>query len=153
VTYKKFVLILNLVALVVIATSCAKAAKEEGSAATSNANQQEVLLKTPHLSSAVRGDIERIGMAVQTARDAAQQGRWPEVTTQLQGANREVTSALADTPEKKKTAIIRQNLEEFKVALERTIKAAENRDKETESQLSDLQTRVSALKAYSAQER
>jgi uncharacterized protein YqgV (UPF0045/DUF77 family) len=151
VTCKKIVIVLNLVALVVIATSCTRAAKEEGSAATSNANQQEVLIRTPHLSTTVRGNIERIGMAVQSAREAVQQSRWPEVVTQLQGANREVTAALADTPEKKKTAVVRQNLDELKVALERTIKAAENRDKEAEAQINDLQTRVNALKAYSAQ--
>jgi hypothetical protein len=142
-----------LIVSVVIATSCAKGPKEESSPALANANQQEVLVKAPHLSTLVRGDIERIGMAVQSARESLQQSKWSEVVSQLQGASREVTSALADTPEKKKTAIVRQNLEEFKVALERTIKTAENRDKETESQVNELQTRVNALKAYAAQER
>ena len=149
---KKIVVVFNLISLLVIATSCTRGAKEEGSSpASNNANQQEVLAKTPHLSTMVRGDIERIGMAVQSARELLQQNKWPETVSQLQGAKREVTAALADTPEKKKTAIVRQTLEEFKVALERTIKTAENRDKEAESQVNELQTRVNALKAYAAQ--
>ena len=152
-TFKKMVVILSSAVLVLIAASCAKGPKEEGAWPVSNANQQEVLAKAPHLSTLVRGDIERIGMAVQSARESLQQSRWTEAVGQLQGANREVTSALADTPEKKKTAVVRQNLEELKVAIERTIKTAENRDKETESQVSELQTRVNALKAYAAQER
>lgn len=154
-TCKRIAVVLNLLALIIIAASCTRGAKEEGgsgsSPVTSNANQQEVLAKTPHLSTLVRGDIERIGMAVQSARESLQQVKWPEVISQLKGANREVTAALADTPEKKKTAVVRQNLEELKVALERTIKTAENRDKETESQVNELQTRVNALKVNAAQ--
>jgi hypothetical protein len=153
VTFKKIVVVLSSTVLVFIAAGCAKGPKEEGPKAVSNANQQEILAKAPHLSTLVRGDIERIGMSVQSAREALQQSRWPEVVGQLQGANREVTSALADTPEKKKTAVVRQNLEELKVAIERTIKTAENREKETESQVNELQTRVNALKSYAAQER
>jgi hypothetical protein len=151
VTCKSILAVLILVASVVLAASCANGAKEEGASPTANANQQEVLAKTPHLSTMVRGDIERIGMAVQSARESLQQSKWPEVVTQLQGAKREVTAALADTPEKKKTAVVRESLEDLKVALDRTIKTAENRDKETESQVNELQTRVNALKAYSSQ--
>lgn len=150
-TCRRIAAVLILIASVVTATSCSKGAKEEGTLPTANANQKEVLAKTPHLSTLVRGDIERIGMAVQSARESLQQSRWPEVVTQLQGAKREVTAALVDTPEKKKTAVVRENLEEFKAALERTIKTAENRDKETEAQVNELQTRVNALKAYAGQ--
>jgi hypothetical protein len=71
--------------------------------------------------------------------------------SQLQGANKEVTAALADTPEKKKAAVVRQYLEELKPALERTITTAENRSKETEAQIAELQTRVNALKVYANQ--
>lgn len=148
---KRIAVVLNLITLVAVASSCTKGPTEEKSLPTANANQQEVLAKTPHLSTAVRGDIERIGMAVQSARESLQQNRWPEVVSQLQGANREVTAALADTPEKKKTVVVRQNLEELKTAIERTIKTAENRDKEAESQISELQTRVNALKMNAAQ--
>jgi predicted XRE-type DNA-binding protein len=154
VTCKRILVVLNLFALLVIATSCAKGPKEEGGVGGStiaNANQQEVLAKTPHLSSMVRGDIERIGMAVQSARDSLQQNKWVEVVSYLQGANREVTAALADTPEKKKTAVVRQNLEELKVAIERTIKTAELRNTEAQSQVNELQTRVNALKVNASQ--
>ena len=151
VNFRRFVVVINLMALAFISASCTKGPKETSSSPVANANQQEVLAKTPHLSTMVRGDIERIGLAVQSAREALQQNKWPEVVSLLQGANKELTSALADTPEKKKTAVVRQYLEELKPALERTINTAENRSKETEAQLNELQTRVNALKSYSAQ--
>jgi hypothetical protein len=152
VNFRRLAVILSLIALVIISASCTKGPGEETtSSKLANANQQEVLAKAPHLSTTVRGDIERIGLAVQGAREALQQNKWTEVVSQLQGANKEVTAALADTPEKKKTAIVRQYLEELKPALERTINTATSRSKETESQLNELQTRVNALKTYSSQ--
>lgn len=149
--FRRLAAILILTVLAIVSASCAKGPSEESKSPVANANQKEVLAKTPHLSTLVRGDIERIGLAVQSAREAFQANRWPEVVSQLQGANKEVTSALADTPEKKKSAVVRQYLEELKPAVERTISTAENRGKETEAQLSELQTRVNALKAYANQ--
>ena len=149
---RRLAVVLIVTALILVSASCAKTPDEtKTNPSLANANQQEVLAKTPHLSSLVRGDIERIGLAVQTAREAFQANRWPEVVSQLQGANKELTAALADTPEKKKTAVVRQYLEELKPALERTIATAENRSKDTEAQISELQTRVNALKVYANQ--
>jgi hypothetical protein len=142
---------LNLIVLLVITASCTGGPKDETNSNIANANQKEILAKAPHISTLVRGDIERIGLAVQGAREAYQQNRWPEVVSNLQGASREVNSALADTPEKKKTAVVKTYLEELKVALAQTIKAAENRGKETEAQVDELQTRVNALKSYANQ--
>jgi hypothetical protein len=109
VNFRRLAVVIILSTLVLISASCTKGPKETTGtdASIANANQKEVLARAPHLSTVVRGDIERIGLAVQSAREALQANRWPEVVSQLQGANKEVTAALADTPEKKKTAVVR----------------------------------------------
>lgn len=127
---------------------CSKGGSEVANANSEQAKKQaEIETKTPHLSQTVRGDIERMGLGVQQAMDALKESKWTEVVAQLNAVNKEVTGALADTPEKKKTAVIRESLEEMKPVVERSIKSAENGGKETEDQIRELQTRVGALKA------
>jgi hypothetical protein len=108
--------------------------------------QAELEKKAPHLAQTVRGNVERMGLAVQAANDAYKQTKWADVTTQLNTTLKEVNSALADTPEKKKTTTIRQMFEEIKGFTENALKSAEGRDKATEWQLTQLQTSINALK-------
>lgn len=109
--------------------------------------QAELEKKAPHLAQTVRGNVERMGLAIQSANDAYKQTKWQDVTTQLNTALKEVNSALTDTPEKKKTTTLRQLLEEIKGYTESALKSAESRDKATEWQLTQLQTANNALKA------
>lgn len=108
--------------------------------------QAELEKKAPHLAQTVRGNVERMGLAVQSAGEAYKQTKWQVVTTQLNTALKEINSALTDTPEKKKTTTFRQLLEEIKGYTESALKSAESRDKATEWQLTQLQTSINAMK-------
>ena len=148
---RKFILFFMVLSLSsVMGAGCSKGGSQVANANSEQAKKQaEIEAKTPHLSSTVRGDIERMGLGVQMALDAFKESKWTEVITQLNSINKELTGALADTPEKKKTAAVRETLEEMKPVVERAIKSAENGGKETEAQLRELQTRVGALKVLS----
>ena len=100
----------------------------------------------PHMAPTIYGDVERINLAVSGAMDAYRQHKWSDVVAQLNNARAETVKGLADTPEKKKTTVVRDALEEMKAALERTLQAADNRSPEVEAQLRELQTRALALK-------
>ena len=61
----------------------------KGSPQTANSNsaeaakQAELETKAPHLAQTVRGDVERMGLAVQSALEAIKNNRWADVMTQL----------------------------------------------------------------------
>ncbi|MGA9767502.1 MAG: hypothetical protein WBV94_00565 [Blastocatellia bacterium] len=146
---RKFILFFMALTLSSMLTAgCSKGSPEAANANSEQAKKQaEIEAKSPHLSTTVRGDIERMGLSIEMAIDALKQSKWTEVIDQLNAVNKEVTGALADTPEKKKTLPVRETLQEMKPVVERAIKTAENGGKETEGQLRELQTRVGALKA------
>jgi chaperonin cofactor prefoldin len=148
-TRRFFMLFLALCVPGLLSAACSKGSPQMANANSEQAKQQaEGEAKAPHLSKTVKGDIERMGLAVQAALDAVKDNKWSEVMTQLNTVDKELAGAMADTPEKKKTGAIRDALQEMKPAVERTIKTAENRGKETEGQIRDLQTRVNALKTF-----
>ena len=143
------IFLLALCVLSLFSAACSKGAPQTANTNSEQAKQQaEVEAKAPHLSKTVKGDIERMGLAVQVALESVRDNRWPEVMAQLNNLDKELDGAMADTPEKKKTGAIRDALQEMKPAVERTIKSAENRSKETEGQIRDLETRVNALKTF-----
>ena len=145
---RKFILFFMALSLSgLISAGCSKGGPEAANANSEQAKKQaELEVKAPHLSSTVRGDIERMGLGVQMAMDALKQSKWTEVIAQLNSVNKELTAALEDLPEKKKAAAVRETLEEMKPAVERAIRTAENGGKETDAQLKELQARVGALK-------
>ena len=126
----------------------------KGSPQTENTNseeakkQAEVEVKAPHLAPTIKGDAERMGLAVQTALEALANDKWSEVMTQLNVVEKELSSAEAHNPDKNPNGAITESLREMKPALQRAIKSAENRGKETEGHLRELQTRVNAMKVF-----
>ena len=100
----------------------------------------------PHLAPTLRGAVERLGLAVEGATDSYHQHKWADVVASLNTARQETDKAMAEAPDKRKFNVTREGLEEMKVALDRTIQAAENRSPEVEAQLRELETRVGALK-------
>lgn len=144
-------IILLFLALSVSSLLCSACSKGPEQTANSNseqaAKQAEIEAKAPHLAQTVKGDVERMGLAVQQAMDALKDNRWSEVMKQLNAVDNELKSAMAHNTEASKTGPISERLQDMKPVVERTIKSAENRGKETEGQLRELQTHVNALKA------
>lgn len=145
---RKFIgmgLALSLLSLICVGCSKGKSDSQPANAEQAKA-QAELEKKAPHLSQTVRGNVERMGLATQSAIDAYKQTKWQEVTTQLNTALKETNSALSELPEKKKTAFVKQAVEEIKGFVEQALKSAESRDKATAGQLTQLQTAINALK-------
>lgn len=144
--------ITRVVTIAILLSSLMFAACHKGGSDPSKANPEEAkknaeLEKTaPHLAQTTVGDIERINLAVSGALEGYRLHKWGDVVAQLNNAKAEIVKGLADTPERKKTAVVREALDDMKAAVERTLQAAENRSPEVESQLRDLQTRALALK-------
>ena len=137
-----FILVL---AVSFLAASCAKGpAVNEHTAKDANpgnANQQDQpAAAPPHLQPTLKGDIERISLAISMARDALKLNKAQEAVALLQGAKKDVDSALSRKPR------LSDELEALKSAIDRAIPAVEGRGKEAEIRLTEVQTRVGAIK-------
>jgi len=128
-----------------LAAGCAKgpAADQQGgkpaNSANANASDPSTAL-APVAQPTLKGEIDRIVLAITTARDAAKQNRASEAVSQLKFARKEVDSALTRKPR------LSDELEALKAAIDRTIPTVENREKEADARLAELQTRISAIK-------
>jgi thioredoxin-like negative regulator of GroEL len=133
-----------------VATSCAKGpAVDEHTDKNANAakaNQQDQsATATPVLQQTLKGDIERASLDISMARDAANLNKSQEAVSLLQRAKKEVDSALDRKPR------LRDELEALKAAIDRAIPAVQNRGNEAEARLTELQTRIGAIKVIFGQ--
>jgi len=139
----KFAMTLSLALTAALFTgACTKGAKTEENTKASQANRPGQSTATALLlQPTLKGDIERISLDFSMARDAFKNNKIQEAVGQLQGANKEVDSALA--AEKLR---LRDEFEALKSAIGRTIGAVERREKDADSQLAELQVRIGAIK-------
>lgn len=127
------------------AASCKKGAPVDEQA-TKNANvgnsnqQAQSAAAPPYMQPTLKGDIERTSLAISMARDAMAQNKTQEAVSLLQGAKKDVDSALARKPR------LSDELEALKSAIDRAIPAIERGGKEADTRLTELQTRVGAIK-------
>lgn len=135
--------------LALFATGCSKTPavnentdKNANSGKASQPEQSNAALP-PHLQPTLGGDIERVSLAISMARDAAKANKWQDAVSLLQGAKKDVDVALGRKPR------LIDEFEALKAAIDRTIPALENRGKEAEVRLNDLQTRIGAIKVNS----
>ena len=127
------------------ATCCGKGpAVDEHTDKNANAGkasqQDQTAAATPTLQQTLKGDIERASLDIWMARDAAKLNKWQEAVSLLQGAKKEVDSALDRKPR------LRDELEALKSAIDRAILAVQNRGNDAEARLAELQTRIGAIK-------
>jgi CRISPR/Cas system CSM-associated protein Csm2 small subunit len=120
--------------------ACTKGAKTENNTNTSQANRLAQSPTSILVQPTLKGDIERISLYISMARDAAKNNNWQEAVAQLQGANKEVDSALG------RKLRMREEFEALKSAIDRAIGAVERREKDADSQLAELQVRIGAIK-------
>jgi hypothetical protein len=122
--------------------ACTNGAKTEGNTNSSQANRPgQSGATSPLLQQTLKGNIDRIYLNLSMARDAFKNNKVQEAVGHLQGANKEVDSALAG--EKLR---LRDEFEALKSAIDRTIGAVERREKDADSQLAELQVRIGAIK-------
>lgn len=131
--------------LVILAIGCSKqpASNQASEKVTpsANANQNEQPSGTPVFAqSNIKGDIERISLAISMAKDSAKLNKWQEAASRLRGARSEIDTALGRKPR------LQEEFEALKVAIDRTIPLVENGAKEADAKLSELQTRIGAIK-------
>lgn len=138
----KFAMTLSLALTATLFTgACTKGAKTEDKTKTSQANRPGPSAATsPLLQPTLKGDIERISLNISMAREAFKNNKLQEAVGQLQGANKEVDSALGRKPR------LGEEFEALKTAIDRTIGSVERRDKDADPQLAELQVRIGAIK-------
>lgn len=124
---------------------CSKGGSEIKQVSPEEAKKNAELERTsPHAAPTVRGDIERINLAIQSSIDAYRHQKWTELVSNLNTARQETEKALVDPASK--ASVAQQTFGEMKTAIERAIQTAENRSSEVEHLLNDLQTRAGTLK-------
>lgn len=130
------------------ATACRKGPQQEEGSTNANikkAEQAAAAAGNPYFQQGPRGDIERAGVSVMSAQMAAQQNNYEQVATELKKGLKEIDAAIVKAKELKH-AFMQSSLEETKAAMERTISTAQQQKSETAAQVSELQTRIGALK-------
>lgn len=124
---------------------CSKGGSEIKPVSPEEAKKNAELERTaPHKAPTLRGDVERINLAVQSSIESYRNQKWSEVVSYLNAAKQEIDKALTDPAAKNPVA--QETFGETKAAIERTIQTAENRSGALEGQLNDLQTRVGIMK-------
>jgi len=146
--YKSFIVGLScILLLMVLVTACSKnSANNQASDKSSqaNSNQTDQNAQGPSYTQAnIKGDIERISLAISMARDSAKLNKWQEAASQLRGAKGQIDTALSRKPR------LQDEFEALKVAIDRTIPLVENGAKEADGKLTELQTRIGAIKTNS----
>ena len=131
--------------LALFSEGCSKRpAANEGADKNANANQQnQAAAAQPLLQSTIAGDIERASLAISMARDSVRLNKWQDAVSQLQGARKEVETALT------RQTRLRDDFEALMSAIDRAIPAVEGRAKEAEARMAELPTRIGAIKVYS----
>jgi len=131
--------------LTISASGCSKKpASNQASDTTSpsaNTNQNDQSALAPFAQANLKGDIERILLAISMARDSAKQDKWQEAATALRAAKTSVDIALTRKPR------LQDELEALKVSIDRAIPLVESGGKEADAKLNELQTRIVAIKA------
>jgi soluble cytochrome b562 len=122
--------------------SCAKQAGVDQQADKNAGNAQDKAAATtpPYLQPTLRGDIERVSLAISMARDAVKLQKSQDAVALLRGAEKNVDEAL------NRKHRLRDEFVALKEALERAIAAIENRDKDADAKIEELQTRIGAIK-------
>jgi hypothetical protein len=141
---KPAVLLIGALAIVSVG-GCAKSPPADSSSqANMNAANANVpdLSSTPLYAKTIRGDVERAGLAIMMAHDLVKQEQWGDAVVQLRAAQTQIDDILGQKPR------LREQYEELRSALGRTIQSADNRSKDIEAQFTELQTRIGALKVY-----
>jgi len=131
--------------LIVFKTGCAKQSASnqapQSASTSANANQGEQSAAKPiYAQENLKGDIERISLALSMARDSATQNKWQEAASTLRGAKSQIDTALSRKPR------LQEEFEALKVAIDRTVPLVENGAKEADAKIAELQTRIIAIK-------
>lgn len=135
--FRSALISLCLLCLILFDLGCSKGSKGGG---TANASNQSEAALPVYRQQNLYGDIERTSLAIWSAREANRIGKWDEAIKQLQTAEKEIDTALG------RKLRIREEWEALKAATARTIVTLQNRGKEADSQLAELQTRIGAIK-------
>jgi hypothetical protein len=128
--------------LALLLESCAKQAGVDQQAGknANGGNAQDQAAAAPYLQPTLRGDIERASLAISMARDAMKLQKSQDAVSLLRGAEKDVDQALNRKP------MLREEFVALKAAIERAITAIENREKDADASMDELQTRIGAIK-------
>jgi hypothetical protein len=153
-TKDKLAIAVSLIFLSVTVAACSRSHTSDKNSGTAKANQtnsnvspqEEAAIQaaaaSPFFKQTVRGDIERAGFEVEKAVAAGSRADWPNAQALLQNAKANVETGLGRSPRYSE----RDDLEELKGAIDRTIQSIADRSDDAGKQLQELRTRIMTLK-------
>ena len=126
---------------------CARGGSEGKQPTPEEAKKNAELEKTaPFAAPTLRGDVERINLAITDSLDSLKQQKWGDVTQHLNTARDETQKAIDSLPDKKKVTVMKESLEGMKSAIDQTLQSVTSRSKNVEAQILELRTRATTLK-------
>jgi hypothetical protein len=128
----------------VLFSACSRGSQDSTNSAQANKPPENV---PTAFHQTVQGNVDRARLSVESARDLIQQSKWQEALAELQKVKKEVEAGANASSGENAPPFIRSSLEDMKGAVDRTIESATGRRKETEAQITDLHTRLMALKS------
>jgi len=143
-----------LMCLSVALAACARSHPPEKNASASKPNQTNSNASTPEeaaiqaaaaspfFKQTVRGDIERAGLEIDKALAAGSHADWQNAEALLANAKANVETGLGREPRYSQ----REDLEELKAAIDRTIRSIAARSDDANKQLQELRSRIMTLR-------
>jgi len=128
------------ISFLLLFVACSKGSPPPAQSNSSSNANGNAAAQNPALLPTLRGDLERIGVALFAARDLVKNNRWEAASEQLQAAKGEVETALSRNPR------LRDSWEDLRNALNKAAATIENRGKDADAQLMTAQQIVGALK-------
>jgi hypothetical protein len=113
-----------------------------------NANQSSGNPFNPISQQSMRGDIERASFAVATAINNVRDKKWADAVTSLEGARRDIDSALSGRAASDRMQFLRPELEGLKSSIAQTTEAVQNRSADADGLLTQLQVQINVIRAH-----
>jgi hypothetical protein len=128
--------------LTIFATGCSKKppSNQASDTTSANTNQNDQSALALYAQANLKGDIERISLAISMAKDSAKLDKWQEAAAALRAAKSTVDTALTRKPS------LQDEFESLKVDIDRAIPLVESGAKEADAKLNELQTKIGAIK-------
>ena len=141
--------------IVFCASSCTRRGEqrqpETVSSSTQNSNEESKPRRL-YTEQTARGDVERAGLAVETALDAARQNKLQRAVEYLEAAAQHIAkTTTAGRPDQQSAVRLQAQIDEIKGWIDAALKSARSGSTETTSRIVQVRTAIGALKVRMGQ--
>lgn len=116
-----------------------------------NSNQESQALPL-YVAESARGDVERAGLAIESALDSARQNKLQQAIDALETAARHLAKTTnADRPDQDKAIRLKEYIEEIKASIDAALNSARSGSDDTKVRIEHVRDGIGALKVRMAQ--